>query len=613
MIRRWSKLLPLVLAGGAACGPVNDPNGLRIDVNLNGQDPDTIRVVVSADPNGFEMPGGSGQEGVTLSNEYDSSGKLAVTLLFEKPKFQFGGKFSFVLETKNLVDLTMTASALGFAGGRLNSGAPAVTKTLPARGRNTIELVMEMRTGQIGPGTRTTDLLGETADVTILGGRPMGRLTALASCDVDGVLTPDDVVIGAPMSGSGSPLDPLGAVHVVLGADGKRQIDLETVGQGQEFHFYGVQTADALGASVACADVNGDGLGDIIAGSPGAANNAGRVYIVYGRASIAGTTIDFTNNVGMGIAILQSPTAGDRFGEVVYALPAVDGQHPAELLVSAPGAKVVHVLTPPARPTGIQMFNIAMNPHPTISGVAAGALAAGKFTGRRDVVTGSLDVAVADAMIHPGNDPLKQGVVYVFRSVDPATATTFAVDAAAPLGQSLTLTGVDKSLFGQALLALDSGMGQDLLVGAPGDADGTGRVYIYKNDSMFYDFPVRTAPDYQLDGTEPFGRFGFSLAASIWGARAAGIENLIVGAPGTSRGQREAAGAAYAYATSAGRTFALLHQIYGNTGMDRLGTAVAGGQVNSGMIGDVIVAAPEANAGAKTNAGVVYVRYGPDN
>jgi hypothetical protein len=599
--------LVLLLAGGISCTP-SEPNGLLIEVDLNGRDPDTIRVLVSADPGGFAEPGGSGTPGVTLSNETDSNGQTAVALVFREPDFEFGGKFSFVLDTKNSDALTMTATALGFAGNRLNSGAPAVSAPLPAHGRGRISLVMETREGHVGPDTRTTDLLADPANLTIIGGRPMARLTSLASCNVDGLTGADDLVIGAPMSESGGPLGPVGAVHVVLGGGAQMAIDLAVASQtqGQEFHFYGTQTAEALGASVACADLNNDRIGDIVVGAPGYGNNAGRVYIVYGRTSIAGTTIDFTNNVGMGVAVLQSSTAGDRFGEVVYALPAVDGQHPAQLIVSAPGAKIVHVLTPPARPTGIQTFNIVNNDHPTIAGVAAGAIATGKFTGRRDVVTGSLDVAVADAMIHPDNDPQKQGVVYVFRSVDPAMARAYAVGAAAPLGQSLTLTGVDNSLFGQALLALDSGPGQDLLVGAPGDDDGRGRIHIYKNDSAFFDFPVRTDRDYQLAGPEPFGRFGHSLALAMSGV----TENLIVGAPGTSRGQRAGAGAAYAYATAAGRTFVLLQQMYGKGEMHRLGTAVASGQVNGGMVGDVIAAAPEVDGNAgNAQAGIVYVRF----
>jgi hypothetical protein len=600
--------LLVLLAIAAACTP-HDPNGLRIDLNLNGITPDTIRVLVSAEPGGFEMPGGSGVEGVTITNETDPSGLPAVALVFKADKFKFGGKFSFVLDTKNPVDLSMTATALGFAGNRLSSIAPPKSTTLLANSRGTIALLMQAQEGHIGPDTRTTDLLGDPASLTILGGRPMARLTALASCNVDGLVGADDVVIGAPGSESGGPLGPVGAVHVVLGGGAQTTIDLATASQaqGQEFHFYGTQTAEALGTSVACADLNGDRVGDLVMGAPGFGNDAGRVYIVYGRASIADTPIDFTNNIGMGVAILQSPNAGDRFGEVVHALPAVDGQHPAELVISARGAKLVHVLTPPARPTGIQTINIVDIPHPTISGVAAGALAAGKFTGLRELVTASLDIAVADPMIHPGNDPQKQGAVYVFRSVDPTMARAYAVDAAAPLGQSLTLTGVDNSLFGQALLALDSGPGQDLLVGAPGDDDGRGRIHIFKNDSMFFDFPTRPSRDYELVGPEPFGRFGSSLALAMSGVS----ENLIVGAPGTARGQRQGAGAAYAYATAAGRTFVMLQQMYGAAEMHRLGTAVASGQVNGGVIGDLIASAPEADGNAgNAQAGIVYVRYG---
>ncbi len=594
-----------------ACGKA-DPKGLEISVDLNGQTPDTIRVLVSASPGGFAMASGSSTPGVTITNETDDAGQPAVALLFKSPAFTFGGKFSFLLDTQNPIQLDMTASALGFANERLNSGADAKSKSLAAAGHAAIPLTLDMRMGDISPTTRTTDLLADVADVTVKGGRKNAHLRSLASCNVDspsGATAADDVVIGAPSSEDGRNLGPVGAVHVVLGGSPPAVVDLATVGTGQEFHFYGRDPGDELGFSVACADLNGDGVSDMVIGAPGANAGAGRVYVVFGRSSIAGTPINLANNVGQGIAVIESSAANGRFGEAVFAVPALAGIRPAELVIAAPGASLVHVLTPPAPPTGIQAGDVTQIVHATISGAAARAVVAGKFTGRRDA-TGALDVAVGDWMLHPDNDPLKQGIVYVFPAVDPTLPTGFAVDALAPLGQSLTLVGDNKSFFGQALLALDSGAGQDLVVGAPGEVDGKGRVHFYKNDSDFFQFPMRPSDSGQLTGPADGGHFGAALAVSVSGSGFGTTERLLVGAPDTTRGMRGAAGAGYVFGTSTARSFPLFAQIFGADETDHLGAAVAGGQVDSDMVGDFIFAAPDADGnGGNTGAGVVYVRF----
>jgi hypothetical protein len=169
------------------------------------------------------------------------------------------------------------------------------------------------------------------------------------------------------------------------------------------------------------------------------------------------------------------------------------------------------------------------------------------------------------------------------------------------------------SQYGTSVLAFDSGGGQDLLVGVPGDGSGAGSVFVYENDSSFFKAAMRLSSDYQrtISGLVAGGRFGSALASSASGSAGSGGARLVVGAPQATFGNgRTQAGAAYMFQGNTARSFPLLDQLFGAAAMDQLGTAVAGGQINHGdMIGDLVAAAPYAT-GADTQSGVVYVRFG---
>ncbi len=170
------------------------------------------------------------------------------------------------------------------------------------------------------------------------------------------------------------------------------------------------------------------------------------------------------------------------------------------------------------------------------------------------------------------------------------------------------------SQYGTSVLAFDSGGGQDLLVGVPGDgSSGTGSVFVYENDSNFFKAAMRASTDHQrtISGLVAGGRFGSALASSASGVTGSGGARLVVGAPQATFGNgRTQAGAAYMFQGDAARSFPLLDQLFGAAAMDQLGTAVAGGQINHGdMIGDLVAAAPYAT-GVDTQSGAVYVRFG---
>ena len=72
------------------------------------------------------------------------------------------------------------------------------------------------------------------------------------------------------------------------------------------------------------ADFNGDGIGDIIVGAPGADADIGRAYVVYGNASGIGESFDLSDvENGDGVGLLLSGSSGGKFSHSIgYAVAA---------------------------------------------------------------------------------------------------------------------------------------------------------------------------------------------------------------------------------------------------------------------------------------------------
>ena len=120
-------------------------------------------------------------------------------------------------------------------------------------------------------------------------------------------------------------------------------LDLATLDGTNGFTLIGIDADDQSGFSVSSAgDVNGDGFDDLIVGAPGAesaggADYEGESYVVFGKASWAGTpsldlaTLDGTNGFRL-IGIDEY----DRSGFSVSSAGDVNGDGFADLIVGAP-------------------------------------------------------------------------------------------------------------------------------------------------------------------------------------------------------------------------------------------------------------------------------------
>ena len=114
----------------------------------------------------------------------------------------------------------------------------------------------------------------------------------------------DDVIIGAwhadPIGGPHA-----GEVYVVYGSASSPGTTVKlggAPGSNGETRILGDDAVDLAGWSVATGDINGDGFDDVIIGAYGAdplgRADAGEVYIVYGSASLPGTTVNLDSSPG---------------------------------------------------------------------------------------------------------------------------------------------------------------------------------------------------------------------------------------------------------------------------------------------------------------------------
>lgn len=188
------------------------------------------------------------------------------------------------------------------------------------------------------------------ADVTIFGadaGDSLGFGGALQLGDVNGDGL-QDMLIGAPFANGPANARPTGGeVRVLLGrAAFPGTIDLAQPG---EHVIYGASASDNLsyGGALTTADVNGDGLEDILIGAhsgdgaDGSRLGAGEAYIVFGRSAAVGfpASLDLAQPVGQGAdVVIYGATAGDLLtSNGALAAGDVNGDGIADLLLGTNG------------------------------------------------------------------------------------------------------------------------------------------------------------------------------------------------------------------------------------------------------------------------------------
>ncbi len=167
------------------------------------------------------------------------------------------------------------------------------------------------------------------------------QLGISVSCagDVNGDGISDFIVGAAAADPHG---DASGAAYVVFGrtSGSSISVDLSSLDGTNGFKIDGASAGDFAGRSVASAgDVNGDGYDDVIVGAFAAdpnGNLSGASYVIFGKGSGFGASIDVASLDGTDGFKLNGATAEDRSGVSVASAGDVNGDGFADLIVGAP-------------------------------------------------------------------------------------------------------------------------------------------------------------------------------------------------------------------------------------------------------------------------------------
>jgi len=316
-----------------------------------------------------------------------------------------------------------------------------------------------------GPVTGTLDL--SQADAFFEGEASNDHLGyALATAgDVDGDGS-DDVLIGAPAR-----------VTAYAGAGQAALFLAPTAGtvtlSDADALFLGEAEDDYAGAALASGDVDGDGQPDLLIGAYGndeADTNAGKVYLTYGPAT---GTVDLAT----ADASLLGEQSEDDAGLSVAIPGDVDGDGRDDLLIGAPGAKDGVVETGKAyllygAPTG----TIGLQDADTILvGEGAGHWAGHAVAGAGDLDGDGLDDLVVGAPYHD-HLGIYSGAVYVLLGPQQGLVPLALSDAVI-----LSEAAGDRAAYSVAGAGDVDGDGLgDLLIGAWGYADWSGRAYLVR-------------------------------------------------------------------------------------------------------------------------------------
>lgn len=401
---------------------------------------------------------------------------------------------------------------------------------------------------------------------------------------------------------------------VLLPAEGL--VDVTRLGpKGQR--ILGRESGSRFGASVSGAgDVNGDGFADVIVGVPYAfrgGERSGEAYLVYGDGDAlslgASTRID-------------GAEAGDTLGTAVSGVGDLDGDGLSDVAVGAPGDSSM------TDAGGSAVLFLGADNLPTVIAASAAAvrfqgqafdIAGDDLSGVGDLDGDGLpDLAIASTQ---ASETLGEVAVIPGGGALGTSPREFLVNAAVRMVGVYALGRLGTSL--DAVGDIDGDGFDELLIGSHATPMGpdTGETYIFFGRPDFFDVWAPTAEVSEALRIPGLDR-GHLAGNSVSGAgdvNGDGWQDILIGAPNVSPGNRAQAGVAYLIFGGADfpteSTFDLATadvRFEGTVPSERLGRTVAGiGDFNGDGFGDLAFGSnPLLDYG--TSAHVSIVLGGPD-
>jgi hypothetical protein len=352
------------------------------------------------------------------------------------------------------------------------------------------------------------------------------------------------------------------------------------------FSVFGESAGDFLGTEAAIADVNGDGVKDILLGAQGANSGAGAVYVLFGSRELAVRDIDLfhlKSSMIPGVVKISGPSPGARFGVWVSA-GDMDGDGIQDVVVGADQLNSQNGLH--SGGAFIIFGSRSLAPSVDVSSPPAGV--------RVTRIIGSAEEQHWGSTVH-ANDMNRDGVADL-------------VISSAMFRHSADFGG-------------HSGFGAG---GPDGSRRNAGEVRVIYSKGEWPAILSLASPP--ADATRIFGARAFDYCGEeLWSAdiNGDGFNDLIIGAL-TSAGPfgRPLSGACfviYGEPALAGNTIDLLSpersglhivSIYGENAVDLMGDTVRAYDINRDGMADLLIGSPTHSSPGRTQAGDMKIVFG---